>query len=185
MTDEQNGSEDFIQNYYKELAQVDELAQLTLKGHLEVEGHLDEVLKAIFFHPECLLEGRLSFFQKAQVARAQALRTVEWPQWRIVLGLNSLRNNIAHGHTSGERANRIQDLRENLIEFGTDKFKEEVRNGSDNHIVVWAAAVSCGFLLEVRDNLIAIREHVDKWDGKVNPDKSRIPMQTWSDDESA
>jgi hypothetical protein len=166
----------FVELFHEYLGKVDEVTHLVLNGHLEVESELDDVLRAIFFHPEILQDAHLTFLQKAQIARAHAMRKTDWPQWDIIVGLNSLRNHIAHGKKTDERTDQIHDLRRHLLAFGTAEFQKEVRAAGESQLVVFAAAVASGFLLEVKDELIKLRWYIDLLDERLHPKMERVPL---------
>ena len=81
-TDEEE-ADDFYREFSKHLTQIDELANVILRGHLLVENDLDAVISATFFYPE-YIKGRVSFERKSQIARAMALRTQEEAVWKTL-----------------------------------------------------------------------------------------------------
>jgi hypothetical protein len=183
MTYDPKEKDEFVLRYRKELSPPDDIAQLVLNGHLQIEAQLDEVLKAIFFHPDQMLDARLSFAQKMQVARAHAMRHVDDLQWDIIHTFNRLRNEIAHGGENKKRSARIEELRKLLLAGGKDEFREQVRRSNQAHVVVRGALVSTGYLLHYKDGLISLRRHIDELDARLNPEKERIPIQAQIDKE--
>jgi len=130
----------------------------------------------MFFHPEHLQEGRVTFFQKVQIARAWSIRGNDDVQWRLILTLNALRNEIAHGGKSEKRSRQITELRKILPEIGNESFRKDVEAADDKHTIVLTAAKCSGFLLELKADLIALRTHIDDLDEKRNPDAPRVRM---------
>jgi len=184
MTEEPDDADEFVANFHKFLGQVDEIAQLVLKGHLEIEAELDDVLKALFFHPEQLSDTRLSFLQKTQIARAQSIRGDKHIHWDVILAFNKLRNEIAHGRASERRTKCISELRKLLLEGAKPEFREEVAKSSEARVVVRATLVCTGFLLYFKDGLISLRRHIDELDAKLNPNKPRVPIQARIEEET-
>jgi hypothetical protein len=138
--------DEFIETFRKQLSEVDEIAQIILNGHLDVEAGLDDLLRVMFSHPEHLKELGLGFFQKTLIARAYSKRKHNAPGWRMILALNSLRNEIAHGRKSKKRTEKIAELRKVLFEVGGRKIREKLKNRDDKETVIYAAAASGGFL---------------------------------------
>jgi hypothetical protein len=95
MTDKDKTHE-YLEQFSAYMGDVDELAQVILKGHLIIEGVLDNILELVFFHPEHLANARLSFNQKVNLARAYCLRKNQLSMWRLVTMINTIRNQIAH-----------------------------------------------------------------------------------------
>jgi hypothetical protein len=179
MADQPDDSDRFIKAFHKYLTEVDQVAQMVLSGHLDVEFHLDDVLRVIFWHPKHLQEGRLTFVQKLQVVRSYSLRVNDYPQWSVILAFNRLRNDIAHGRDSPKRRKRIGELRNALSGLGTAKFRDQVKEADGERIVAFAAAMSSGFLLTLKDDLVRLRRIVEGIDAELHPDQPRIvlPLQ--------
>jgi len=106
---DEEDAENFYREFSKHLLEIDELANVVLRGHLLVENDLDAVIAAIFYYPDYI--GRLSFERKSEVARAMALRTQNAAVWNTLSALNELRNGIAHNNDPATRRKRMDRLR--------------------------------------------------------------------------
>jgi hypothetical protein len=87
---------------------VDPLVPVVLKGHLLIERILDDLISSVCINPDHIWNGRFTFAQKVDLARAFAFNKDNHPVWTIVLALNTLRNEIAHNQL-GERTRAEQD----------------------------------------------------------------------------
>jgi len=148
MAEKQYETEPYIKEYRAQLAKVDEIAQIALKGHLEVEASLDEAVGAIFRRKDWLKETKLSFFKNATLMRAYAEHENENYLWPLMFTLNSLRNNIAHGGPSTKRTSKIDELRNKVRGFGGKDFKAFIAKASEQDVITHAAALCRGFLLK-------------------------------------
>jgi len=74
----------YVQLFEKEMAEVDPLQQVVLKGHLIIEAALDNIISIIFFHPQHVLNGRFTFLHKVQLARAYGLRKDTNTIWNLI-----------------------------------------------------------------------------------------------------
>jgi len=170
--------DEFIEAYRQQLGEIDEVAKLILNGHLEVEAELDEVLKAIFLHPKHLLENRLTFVQKAQIARAYAIRQNEWPHWRLIKALNAVRNEAAHGKRTERRTKKIAELQTFILQAVNLKVQERLKVAGEEEIVVTAAAIVSGYLTHLRDSILSMRHHFELLDEEMFSDEPRVPSET-------
>ena len=161
MADEQYNSGEYIKEYRQELARVDDVAQMVLKGHLSIEATLDETLGAIFKRREQLKQTRLSFVQKAKLVRAFVEHEDENFGWPLIFAFNALRNEIAHGQESEKRRAKINELRNSLQGFGNEEFDRFIRAAGETEVIVHAAALSRGFLIgaeiQIRGGSVGLR----------------------------
>lgn len=153
--------DEFVENFRKHLSEVDELAQVILKGHLEVERHLDDVVDTIFFRPEYLRDARLNFHQKIRIAKAYSPDPTA-RDWQVIEGLNKARNSIAHRAGVEKRAAEIAKLREALSKWGTERSRLSNKSADEIEVVVLAAAMCSGFLLYLEDSVRKVRDAIGK-----------------------
>jgi hypothetical protein len=99
-----------IARYVKDMPEVDDLALIVLKGHLLVEELLEEVIESIASHRDSIGEAKLSFHQKAVLARALCWTKADSPHWDLISKLNILRNNLAHNLESSRLGQRVRDF---------------------------------------------------------------------------
>jgi hypothetical protein len=161
MTEEWDNSDEFINSYRAHLTEIDEIAQVILKGHLDVEMHLDDALRTICFHPEHLEENRLSFAQKVNVVRAYALNRSDRMEWNVIRKLNEVRNQIAHRGQEGRRTEKITELRNFLASWGAPNFGQNVQRVDEKEVVILAAVVCGGFLITTEDQITEMRGFIE------------------------
>jgi hypothetical protein len=155
--DESKGFEEAFRAY---LSEADDIVLVTLKGHLEVERRLDNVLRINFIHPEYFEKLGLDFGQRVQIAQAYTPAPGA-RDWRLIRGLNSLRNEIAHGGKN--RAAKIGELRKILLEAAVPKFREKLRVADEKEVVILAAMMCSGFLAYQEDYAIELRTAIEEW----------------------
>src|SRR5262245_11439416 len=85
--------DNFIEEFRKQLGHVDEFVALVLNGHLEIEGHLDDNLKHF---KQNYRPADYGFYRKVDFLRAYRTNPDQEAEWRVMLALNDLRNQIAH-----------------------------------------------------------------------------------------
>lgn len=152
MAEKDNERDEFIEQFKIQLLHVDEFVQTILNAHWEVEGHLDQFLERIFLHPEVIEEGRLQFFAKVHIARAYTPDHSR-PEWPLMLALNTLRNQIAHRSRNRPLLVDTKKLKSLLVNCYSAHGKMPVQNLSTKDIVVYSAAICCGFLLVLDEQL--------------------------------
>jgi hypothetical protein len=159
-----NDADEFYAAFKKQLTEIDDIANIILKGHLIIESTLDDILRVLFFHPEQILESgnRFGFERKVQILRAMLVGSNNHPHWKIVLAVNSLRNEIAHKHAGEERHRKINRLREVCMAEVVPETKKHLENAPDDEVATFGCAACEGFLAVVLDDFIAMREQLDK-----------------------
>jgi hypothetical protein len=160
MAVEERSPEEFIKAFRAQLSEVDDVVHVVLNGHLEVEKDLDDVLQIMLFHPEHCWKLRLGFFERVQMARAYS-PNAEATDWEIMLALNSVRNEIAHGGKN--RSSKTGEPRKSLLGHGLEKFRKEVKGADDKEVIVLASAVCCGFLAYLEESVTELRQAIDDW----------------------
>lgn len=145
-------ADQFIKEFRKHLSHTSEFIQTLLNAHLEVEGDLDTFLDQVFLNPEYLEKARLTFYQKVQLCRAYSDVNHHADDWLLMGALNALRNKIAH---RSRRKMLKLDLRElrGLVEGRSERLRADMQGASNAEVVVHAAALCCGFLSFLLDNL--------------------------------
>ncbi|KRP85080.1 hypothetical protein AOQ72_04980 [Bradyrhizobium yuanmingense] len=152
-----DASDKFLRDFRQHLHQVDEIANVILRGHLEIERHLDTVLDLIFFRPEHFRKIRLEFSDKIRLAKSYCPNP-DARDWTVIKCLNEARNSIAHHRSERARATKVAAIRQSISGFGTPDFQREVREADDKEMIVLAAAVASGFLAFVESSVQEVRE---------------------------
>jgi len=151
MADDDDGVDptEQMQRARQRLSEADEVAQVVLTAHLEIEAEVDDALKVLFPHEDVLKEARLTAHQKMTILRAHITTkaTGEAIAWPLLFGLNSLRNEIAHGKKTKKRDVKIQALRNGLRGKGKKRFRQAVDSADDIGIITIAAEVASGFVI--------------------------------------
>lgn len=160
-----------IKRFNEEMASVDEVVHILLKGHLLIEETLTRVLEQYLFHREHLSEARLTFNQKVLLGRALCLRKNDLGTWELISAINSLRNEIAHRLNSPERERKLSKVKEiYLREVADAEESEKLMNGSDPFILHNACALCVGFLAKFENDSKALRQKIHLLDRELNPD---------------
>lgn len=178
---ESNTLDKYAKMFEKEMANIDPLQQVLLKGHLIIEAALDSILSIIFFHPEHIFRGRFTFVQKVQIARAFGLRKDMNTIWNVILSINEVRNEVAHNLAGDNRETKLKQLRRLFEAEVTDQMRASLEKGGmqidnlPNEILVAHSCILCtGFLGAYEDDISALRLIIDSLDHGLNPDEERV-----------
>ncbi|MFZ5616002.1 MAG: hypothetical protein ACOZAA_01590 [Pseudomonadota bacterium] len=98
---------DLQDQFVAELKEVDDVAQIVLKGHLVIEGLMNDALNTYLLHGECLDGARLNFSQKTALCRAMSLDEHKNSMWAMIEKLNAVRNALAHSLDPERRAKAL------------------------------------------------------------------------------
>src|SRR5688572_30754256 len=101
-----------IERFREEMASIDEVAHVLLKGHLLLEEAISLILDQYVFHREHVANARLSFHQKSLLARALCLRKDRLGEWEVIAAINALRNDLAHKLNSPGRGSKLATVKE-------------------------------------------------------------------------
>jgi hypothetical protein len=176
----------YVELFNKEMAEVDPLQQVVLKGHLIIESAIDNILSIIFFHPEHIFRtARLGFAQKVAVARAAGLRKDKNSMWTLIMSVNEVRNEVAHNLAGEKRTAKMAQLRRLFLTEATDEFRKEfAKNGidldmaDDTIIVLYSCSLCTGFLGTYEDDVKYLRRLIDTFDVIANPDQVRVTVKS-------
>jgi hypothetical protein len=165
--------EEALKRFTDELNQVDDVAQIVLKGHLVIEGLMNEAIETFVLHGEFVETANLRFHQKIALCRASSTSDHNNKMWELVGSLNAVRNALAHSLGSNRRSKAIDKLRSDYEREFKDEPKavkgipadiEEDIPG-DTALCLYAVSASIGYLhahlAEVR-RLKAIVVELDK-----------------------
>ncbi len=92
------------------LEDINDLELTILKCHLLIEEALTDILASKAQSPKYILEARLTFANKLQLARAMSDKSCEPWVWSAISMLNKTRNRLAHNLTSSEVEDDIDKL---------------------------------------------------------------------------
>ena len=166
---EKDAYDRYMTAFADHMRQVDELAQVVLKGHLLIESALDNILTLITFNPQHLESARLSFHQKMNVARAICLRKDGYRIWEVIASVNALRNAIAHDLDGKSRVKKMEHLRQLYKLESEGAEKKDVRDMPDHYVALMACGMSVGYLAEFEADTKFLRAHIDELDARLNP----------------
>jgi hypothetical protein len=160
-----------IDRFRQEMESVDDVAHVLLKGHLLLEEAISSVLDQYVFHREHLAQARLSFAQKALLARSFCLRKDKLGEWDLVAAINSLRNDLSHRLNSPDRARKLAVVKELYFReaAGFDRI-DDVKKESDAVILFNACAHCAGFLATFEADSKSFRRMVHGFDRGMNSD---------------
>jgi hypothetical protein len=103
--------EDINEKFVRELREVDDLAQIVLKGHLVMEGLLTEAIETFLLHGEFAETARLQMHQKINLCRGISTSDQNNKMWDLISSVNNLRNALSHSLAPDRREKAIQKLR--------------------------------------------------------------------------
>jgi hypothetical protein len=158
--EEDADDERYFQAFKKHVTEIDEIANIVLKGHLLIEGAIDRIVRYTFFHPDYVLDSRHNFERKVQIARAMSLNAHNWPDWDIVLAVNSLRNAVAHKHHSG-RKTKIDRIRQLCLDRVKPETRSRYKESSDEEIIIFACARCDAFLSFIEEDVEHLRREIN------------------------
>jgi len=159
--------------YDRHTRDVDELAQVVLKGHLVIESVLDNIIGLMLFHPEYMADVRLGFNQKVKLARSICLRKNEHRAWTVLIALNAVRNEVAHNLKGEKRKIKLERLKRIFLDGLDPAIGEDVENGPEHLIGALACAECINFLTWCEDEIKVLRGHIDVMEAKLNLDQER------------
>lgn len=157
----------YVEAFQKHLSEVDQLAQIVLKGHLIIESALENIIQAFFFHPAHILERRLPFHHKVAICRSLCLRKDQERTWELIEAINAVRNEIAHkldGKILGPKVARVKEL---YLAEGYPA-KVDGKDLSDDLIVLNGCSACVGFLGRFEEDVKALRGHINLLDAVLN-----------------
>ena len=117
---EQPELEDPLRRVGAHLYFADDIMLVVLKGHLLIEDSLMRIIRKFVPHDEFINEARLSFYQKVQIARSLSWDEHRNEMWDLALGLNRVRNDMAHALEPPKVEDHIQALRTRYFEICAD-----------------------------------------------------------------
>ena len=160
-----------IEKFREEMASVDEVVHVLLKGHLLLEEALTQVLEQYVFHREHLGEARLSFNQKVLLGRSLCLRKNNVGEWELISAINTLRNELAHRLNSSDREKKLKRVRDLYFReaAGFERI-EELKKESEVVILFNACAHCAGFLASYEADSKSFRRMVHSMDRGMNPE---------------
>ena len=137
--------DEYVEDFHKHRSEIDKLGQIVLNAHAEVEATLNYFFEEALPHPEYFEDNRVSFADRVQLARALTPETPEHPEWRVIIALNAVRNEVAHSGNEKKRAAKIARLREEMLAPVRPKLhadiKKRTKKSSSLTRRLWAAAI--------------------------------------------
>lgn len=103
--------EEIQKQFTGELREVDDVAQIVLKGHLVMEGLMTDAIETFLLHSEFVEVARLQVHQKIAICRAISTSDQQNQMWALVSSINALRNALSHSLDPDRRAKAVQNLR--------------------------------------------------------------------------
>jgi hypothetical protein len=97
--------------FTEELREVDDVAQIVLKGHLVMESLMTEAIESFLLHGEFVEAARLQVHQKIALCRAISTSDQSNTMWALVSSVNALRNALSHSLDPKRRSKALQNLR--------------------------------------------------------------------------
>ena len=168
--------EEIQQRFTDELREVDDVAQIVLKGHLVMEGLMTEAIETFLLHGEFLDAARLQVHQKIAICRAISTSDQNNKMWDLVSSINVVRNALSHSLNLDRRTRAIQNLRavyeqhfkdmadsENGIPKGIEKDMP-----ADTALCLYAVAGALGYLHAHLEEVRRFKSIVVELDAAMN-----------------
>lgn len=156
--------------FANEIAHIDVVVQVLLKGHLLLEEALSRLIDLYVYKGAYLEDARLTFKQKLNLAKALTQKLGASSGWDVLDAINVLRNDVSHRLDSPERKKRIARLRETYFrETPPSDLIEEIKRGPDSVLIVAACAYCAGFLAVYESGAKKLRPPDD---GSAEPTRS-------------
>ena len=153
---------------------ADDIVLVVLKGHLLIEESLMAIIRKFVPHGEFIDEAKLGFYQKVQVARSLSWDEHRNEMWSLALGLNRVRNDMAHALEHPKVAAHIRALRTRYFEiFADSKGIKKEKEAPDTEVLKDIVIVTLGFLSSFEKEVERFRWWVRIMDGLVNPHRHR------------
>jgi hypothetical protein len=99
---------DAVNRFAEHMPEGDDLTLIVLKGHLLIEEMLERIIRTIVAHGDLLEDTKITFTQKAALARAMCWSQHNSDVWDLIFAINSLRNELAHQLESPKVENKTQ-----------------------------------------------------------------------------
>ena len=155
-----------------QLRNIDDVAQIVLKGHLVMEEVITESIQTFLLHKEFVEGARLQFHQKLQLCRAMSVSDQKNSMWNLLAAINSLRNHLSHSLDLSERSKRIEALNSNFAREFPDQLPEKLDPmPREAAICMLAIAASIGFLHAHSEEVRRLKEIVLDMDKVLNKGK--------------
>jgi hypothetical protein len=146
--------EEIRKRFTDELRQVDDVAQVVLKGHLVMESIMTKAIETFLLHGEFVEAARLQVHQKIAICRAISTSDQNNKMWGLIGSINSLRNALSHSLEPDRRTKAIQSVRtiyEDLFKDMPNSIKGipkdiEKDAPADTVLCLYAISASLGYL---------------------------------------
>ena len=153
---------------------ADDIMLVVLKGHLLIEDSLMTIIRKFVPHGEFINEAGLGFYQKVQIARSLSWDEHRNEMWALALGLNRVRNDMAHALEHPKVEDHIQALRTRYFEiFADSKRVQKNKEDPDTAVLKDIVIVTLGFLSSFEKEVERFRWWVGIIERFVNPHRHR------------
>jgi hypothetical protein len=137
---------DIAANFDAFIRAADPFVATVLIGHLSLEELLERILKTYLAADELLDDARLTFQQKAVLARGLTAKNTDSKTWTMILKINRLRNEIGHNLAPNRSGPVVDELRLLLREIDIVAFDSVPKCEDDHAMVIGATNFCIGFL---------------------------------------
>lgn len=145
--------EEGLGDFIKQLSEIDEYAQIILKGHIVIEQKLNEIIRYIFFHPDYVLNARLRFEQKLEMVRAYSVNAHDHLDWSFLRKFNELRNIIAHEPPGERRTQKMAAIHTLFLDLTIPDQRLKYKNSTQETFALSVCMRCAGFLEYIGDDL--------------------------------
>ena len=159
-----------------ELREVDDVAQIILKGHLVMEGLMTEAIETFSLHGEFVEAARLQVHQKIALCRANSTSDQNNKMWELISSINTVRNALSHSLDAGRRSKAIQNLRQvyeqefkdmpNAVKGIPKGIEEDIP--ADTALSLYAVSTALGYLHAHLEEVRRLKSLVVELDAAMN-----------------
>lgn len=166
-----------IHRFKQEMASVDEVTHVLLKGHLLLEEAMAAVIDQYVFHRENVEDARLTFAQKMHLSKALCLRKNSLDEWALIAAINTVRNDLAHNLKSPDRPKKLAKVRDLYFRAaaGLDGI-EDMKKAADSVVLFNACGHCAGFLATFIQDSKGFRAMIHAMDRSMNPDQPAFDL---------
>jgi hypothetical protein len=158
-------SDEFYEQFSRQLRKVHELPQMILNAHFEVERTLDHFIERVFRNPKHI--ENFGFADKARVVRAYSPIGEDEPEWAVITKLNELRNLVAHRKSTERATQKFNEVRDALMSIKRGVIRESLKGADVPKVLTYAALTGSGFILTLEE---AILKAEGRWTEEMDND---------------
>ncbi len=161
----------FSKIFDEQFNKVDDELVAVLKGHLLVEKVLNQIIEDFVFHDDKIIDARLNFAQKVQIARSMSLDHQDNSMWSLISVMNTLRNDFAHQLDSEKRNAKFDKVKAIYVQETKDNEFENIWSKGNVIGIAYTTTLILGFLITFHEEVLRFKEMVNEMDKLMNKNR--------------